>query len=881
MEAVQMVQNPGTLVSGKIGASVTGQPGDATAMPIFEQMFAQATSVAGSAEQSSVEPGLQRLAVQTISLSDISALPLAGRIPVLSPTGDPAGAENTAEDAVEASATARIPLVSEIGFTVTQMPAPSQGKPEKTLERKDTAQGKNLEKKGKSTAVQLEGELKSVIAESGALIKREVLVESLDESGSDDISISLDEKKSEGLFAKNGTASLPVITPESIVSPMETVGDRAIIPGAVFSIPARSAFAGGVESAERGKGGPSPVLGGGTNLTGAAGETVADKQAATVKAYGEAGSARPLEVAASSEEVTVMAGGREVTATRPSARSAFAGGVEPAERGKGGPSPVLGGGTTLTEAAGKTEADKQAATVKAYGEAGSARPLEVAASSEEVTVMAGGREVTATRPSARSASAGGVEPAERGKGGPSPVLGRGTTLAGAAGKTEADKQAATVKAYGEAGSARPLEVAASSEDVTVMAGGREATATRPSARSVFAGGVESAERGKGGPSPVLGGGTTLTGTAGKTEADKQAATVKAYGEAGSARPLEVAASSEEVTVMAGGRETTSATTGAFSVHGKNSEEDSQKNVAPAIERISADGVAKKSRQGDIPVRENLEIKNTVKGEAVIRQVPSGVTVANPAQTVLMGTSPFRAEMASVKGRGREAEPKSVRETADGNQVVSEVFLSESDQEGTLKNISVSSGEGASQQNAGEGKENSQVFSPIFPSEKFETALRGRTEEIRPTSERTDLHESILSQVREKLAAPETGNGNGQITLKLNPRELGDLQIHLRMQDSKVSVEITAQNPVVREALGQNLDQLKEILQRQNIAMERFDVMNGNGQSSNQSFREGRQAAQPYFDDTYYPDAAYYPEEPGEKSIAFGEARQNSLVDMRF
>jgi flagellar hook-length control protein FliK len=638
MEAVQMVQNPGTLVSGKIGASVTGQTGDASAMPIFEQMFAQVTATAGMAEQAAVEPGLQRLAVQTISLSDIPELPLAGRIPVLSPTGDPAGAESTAEGAVEATATARIPLVSEAGFTVTQMLVPSQGKTGKTLERKDSAQGKDLEKKGEPPPVQPEGVVKSVIAESGSLIKLEVPVESLDESGSDEISISLDEKKSEGFFAENGTACIPVITPQSIVTPRGTAGDRAIIPGAVFSIPARSAFAGGVESAERGKGGPSPVPGGGTNLTGAPGEIVTDKQAATVEVCDEAGSARPLEMAASSEEVTVMTGGRE---------------------------------------------------------------------------------------------------------------------------------------------------------------------------------------------------------------------------------------------------TTSATTGAFSVEGKNSEEDSLKNVAPAFERTSADGVAQKSRQGDIPVRESLEIKNTVKGEDVIRQVPSGVTVANPAQTIRMGTSPFHAEMKAVTGQGGEAEAKSVRETADGNQVVSEALLSEADQGVTPKNISVSSGEGASQQNAGEGKEGRQVFAPISAPGSFETALRGRKEEILPTLERTELHESILSQVREKLAAPEAGNGNGQITLKLNPRELGDLQIHLRMQDSKVSVEITAQNQVVRDALVQNLDQLKETLSRQNIPMERFDVMNGNGQSSNQSFREGRQAAQPHVDDTYYPDAAYYPEDPGGKTLAFGDARQNTLVDMRF
>jgi flagellar hook-length control protein FliK len=610
------MQNPGTLVSGRITASVAGQAGDATALPIFEQMFAQATATAGMAEQAPVEPGLQRLAVQTISMSDIPALPLAGRIPVLSPTGDPAGVESTVEGAVEASATAKIPLVSETGFTMTQLLLPSQGKSEKALERKDSAQGKNLEKKGEAPTVQPEGEMKGVISESGALKKLEVPVESPDESSSDEMAIILEEKKSEGFSAENGTAFIPVITPQTIVTPRGTAENRTIIPEAVFQIPAQSAFA----SAEAGV---------------------------------------ENERSASSSDL---------------------------QEGVVGSLPF---GRAVVELKTPDAAD--------------------------------------------------------------------FTKTGAVNS--------------EAKSAVPGDIVVHKE---------------------------------------------------------------------SADPEVVPASLMEQDVVMG----------------------------------------KPGRVSDSDW-ENREVHNAEKMETVLRQVPSGVIVANPAQTMRMGTSPFHAEMKAVMGQGREGEAKSIRETAEGNQLVSENLLSEADQAGTAIHITVSSGEGASQQNAGEGKEGRQVFAPISAPGSFETALRGRTEEIPPTPERTGLHESILSQVREKLAAPDAGNGNGQITLKLNPRELGDLQIHLRMQDSKVSVEITAQNPVVRDALVQNLDQLKETLTRQNIAMERFDVMNGNGQSSNQSFREGRQAAQPHFDDTYYPDAAYYPEDPGGKTLAFGDARQNTLVDMRF
>jgi flagellar hook-length control protein FliK len=613
MEAVQIVQNPGTLVSGKIAASITGQTGDVTASPIFEQMFVRATATAGPAEKASVEPGLQLSSVQAISLSDIPALPVAGRIPVLSPAGEPAGTEGAVAGAAEESATAS---ASEAGFTVTQLLVPSRGKAVKTLERQDSAQGKNPEKKGDDPTVLAEGEVKSVNSELGALKKLEVMVDSLDKTDSGEISISLDEEKSEGFFAENGTAAIPVITPESIVTPKDMAENRTIIPDVVFQVPAQSAFA----SAEAGIGNESAAY-------------------STVRREGVVDSL-PL--------------GKAVVVLKTSDAMTFM----------------------------KTGEVSSAANTTAPGDIG-----------------------------------------------------------------------ATMK-------------------------GTETQVV---------------------PAPLM------TQNAAVRNIDRDA---------------------------------------------------------------GSDG-------------EKKDVLNAVKGETILRQVPSGVTVENPAQTIRMGASPFQAEMKAVTGQGREAEAKSARETNKGNQPVSEILLSEADQGATPTNISVSSGDSASQQNAGEGKEGRQVFAPISAPGSFETALRGRTEEIRPTLERTELHESILSQVREKLAAPEAGNGNGQITLKLNPRELGDLQIHLRMQDSKVSVEITAQNPVVRDALVQNLDQLKETLSRQNIAMERFDVMNGNGQSSNQSFREGRHAAQPHFDDTYYPDAAYYPEDPGGKTLAFGDARQNTLVDMRF
>jgi len=99
----------------------------------------------------------------------------------------------------------------------------------------------------------------------------------------------------------------------------------------------------------------------------------------------------------------------------------------------------------------------------------------------------------------------------------------------------------------------------------------------------------------------------------------------------------------------------------------------------------------------------------------------------------------------------------------------------------------------------------------------------------------------------------------------------------------MTVDITAQNPVVKEALLQNIDQLKDTLLRQNISMERFNVTTGDGggQAFNQSFREGRQTAYQTPDTHSYPLSGYYQEDSQASQVAFGDSKENSLVDMRF
>lgn len=105
---------------------------------------------------------------------------------------------------------------------------------------------------------------------------------------------------------------------------------------------------------------------------------------------------------------------------------------------------------------------------------------------------------------------------------------------------------------------------------------------------------------------------------------------------------------------------------------------------------------------------------------------------------------------------------------------------------------------------------------------------------------TVSHEQIISQIKEKLAEQRISADNGQVTLKLNPAELGELKITVRMDDQRVRVDVVAENRMVKDALMQNIDILKEALARQNVSMERFDVSTGGRQLFDHGFREGRQ-----------------------------------------
>ena len=295
----------------------------------------------------------------------------------------------------------------------------------------------------------------------------------------------------------------------------------------------------------------------------------------------------------------------------------------------------------------------------------------------------------------------------------------------------------------------------------------------------------------------------------------------------------------------------------------------------------------RNEHGSATKQPQQDPKSAGKGETVMRELPSGVTVLNPAQTVAMGRPAMTAEAAPLAVQGSDRGHSARKDGEARNEKGRELPLTTESEKNLQKKEAFASQNNSNMSHDSEAKGGNQGFSQtVASSGSFDAVSKG---DLTPLSdvprehEVSALHENILSQVREKLVSHDPSGTVSKITLKLNPHELGELQIHVHMEDQKMKVDITAQNPVVKQALLQNIDHLKDTLMRQNISMERFHVSTGGGQGQafNQSFRDGRQSAYQTPDTFSYPLSGYYQEDTQVSQAAVAESRENSLVDMRF
>jgi hypothetical protein len=158
--------------------------------------------------------------------------------------------------------------------------------------------------------------------------------------------------------------------------------------------------------------------------------------------------------------------------------------------------------------------------------------------------------------------------------------------------------------------------------------------------------------------------------------------------------------------------------------------------------------------------------------------------------------------------------------------------------------------------------------------------------VQSDAPQSDLSSQIASQVRDRLVNHEAKPGNEQIVLRLSPENLGDLKLNLSLEGQKLKVEIVAENRMVRDALLQHTDSLKESLARQNISMESFDVTtNGRGAGNPGQGQQGdwRELARQKQNNAWMPADGYRLPDTSALSgqLAYQASSEHGMVDLHF
>lgn len=159
------------------------------------------------------------------------------------------------------------------------------------------------------------------------------------------------------------------------------------------------------------------------------------------------------------------------------------------------------------------------------------------------------------------------------------------------------------------------------------------------------------------------------------------------------------------------------------------------------------------------------------------------------------------------------------------------------------------------------------------------AAEAQQAETKPAASlKGELHESILSQIKQGVVTHD-GKGNGQMSIRLNPGELGELKIQVRMEDNRLRVEVQADNRMVKDLLMSNLDSLKDSLTSKNLTMEGFDVSTGGG-GFNAPLPEQKESPrqQSFLRSTR---AGAYPDQGEEARVNYLTGDVNNLLDVRF
>jgi len=316
-----------------------------------------------------------------------------------------------------------------------------------------------------------------------------------------------------------------------------------------------------------------------------------------------------------------------------------------------------------------------------------------------------------------------------------------------------------------------------------------------------------------------------------------------------------------------------------------------KNSLPATEQASHEfltldapagegGAASLATAGQAGLQ--LSLQNAVSDLVPVQAATAGIN------TLEQGRAVVKQVVSSVAGKSdRDAGGDEAQTRVESALTVKQVQYSMID---AVKSVSAGSpgqetGNGATKGEADNSGTNGQLQATLMNQQGTVVNADSSNNIVSPVSgeaRQSTVADQVFQQVKESLVNHEVKAGNNQIELKLSPENLGALKMNLSMDGQGLKIDIIAENHMVRDALLQHTDSLKESLARQNISMQSFTVTTGNpGQKQQQGdWREsGRQQQNVWMTSS----SGYQTADKGlvAARLAYQTASPHTMVDLHF
>ncbi len=143
---------------------------------------------------------------------------------------------------------------------------------------------------------------------------------------------------------------------------------------------------------------------------------------------------------------------------------------------------------------------------------------------------------------------------------------------------------------------------------------------------------------------------------------------------------------------------------------------------------------------------------------------------------------------------------------------------------SVKNVEVSTPSNGTSQVVGND------FAPAKTEMPGQVAVGGRVATGELKAGNTDKQEAIRSIVNQAQMLAQ--KGGGEIRMSLKPDHLGEIQLKVAMEGSRVNVQMTTERGEVKKLIEQSVNELRHGLAGHNLSMDKLDVSVGNRETQN-------------------------------------------------